>query len=221
MLWISPWLAIPPVVVFGIIVITGTIAQHRLHELSQTTYRASAQRNATLVESLTGIETIKTQGAEGVIQARWERINTFLSRINVRMRGLSSGAMYAANTLTQFATVAVILIGVYLIGDRQLTMGGADRLHHARRARAGAGRADRGPADAVPGRAHRARIARPPDGQAGGAALARRRRPAVRAAPRVQGRDRIPQRALPLPRPRRHGAGGRELSASRRASASR
>ena len=31
--------------------------------------------------------------------------------------------MYAASTLTQFATVAVILIGVYLIGDRQLTMG--------------------------------------------------------------------------------------------------
>jgi ATP-binding cassette, subfamily C, bacterial LapB len=123
-LWISPWLAIPPVVVFTIIVITGYIAQHRLHELAQTTYRASAQRNATLVESLAGIETIKTQGAEGVIQARWERVNTFLARINVRMRGLSSGAMYAANTLTQFATVSVILIGVYLIGDRQLTMGG-------------------------------------------------------------------------------------------------
>jgi len=124
MLWISPWLAIPSVVVFGIIVITGTIAQHRLHELSETTYRASAQRNATLVESLAGIETIKTQGAEGVIQARWERVNTFLARINVRMRGLSSGAMYTASTLTQFASVAVILIGVYLINERQLTMGG-------------------------------------------------------------------------------------------------
>jgi len=123
-LWISPWLAIPPVAVFGIIVITGTIAQHRLHELAQTTYRASAQRNATLVESLAGIETIKTQGAEGVIQARWERVNGFLARINVRMRGLSSGAMYATNTLMQFATVSVILIGVYLIGERELTMGG-------------------------------------------------------------------------------------------------
>jgi ATP-binding cassette subfamily C protein LapB len=122
--WISPWLAIPAVVVFGVIVITGSIAQHRLHELSETTYRASAQRNATLVESLAGIETIKTQGAEGVIQARWERVNTFLARINVRMRGLSAGAMYTASTLTQFASVAVILIGVYLINERQLTMGG-------------------------------------------------------------------------------------------------
>jgi ATP-binding cassette subfamily C protein LapB len=107
-LWISPWLAIP-LVVFGIIVITGTIAQHRLHELSQTTYRASAQRNATLVESLAGIETIKTQGAEGVIQARWERVNTFLARINVRMRGLSSGAM---SMLLAELGQWVILIGV-------------------------------------------------------------------------------------------------------------
>jgi ATP-binding cassette, subfamily C, bacterial LapB len=122
--WISPWLAIPAVVVFGIIVITGYVAQHRLHELSETTYRASAQRNATLVESLSGIETIKTQGAEGVIQARWERVNTFLARVNVKMRGLSAGAMYTASTLTQFASVAVILIGVYLINERQLTMGG-------------------------------------------------------------------------------------------------
>ena len=42
----------------------GWVLQHRLHELSQTTWRAGAQRNATLVESLTGIETIKAQGAE-------------------------------------------------------------------------------------------------------------------------------------------------------------
>jgi ATP-binding cassette subfamily C protein LapB len=123
-LWISPWLAIPSVVVFGIIVMTGYVAQHRLHELSETTYRASAQRNATLVESLAGIETIKTQGAEGVIQARWERVNSFLARVNVKMRGLSAGAMYTASTLTQFASVAVILIGVYLINERELTMGG-------------------------------------------------------------------------------------------------
>ena len=32
-------------------------------------------RNATLIESLTGIETIKAQGAESVIQAKWERAN--------------------------------------------------------------------------------------------------------------------------------------------------
>jgi ATP-binding cassette, subfamily C, bacterial LapB len=121
--WISPWLAVPVVVVGLLILLTGYTLQHRLHELSQTTWRAGAQRNATLVESLTGIETIKTQGAESVVQARWERSNAFLAQTGVKMRGLSSGAMYATSFLTQAATVAIVIIGVHLINERELTMG--------------------------------------------------------------------------------------------------
>lgn len=121
--WISPWLAVPVVVAFAVILILGYVLQFRLHELSQTTYQASAQRNATLIESLTGIETIKSLGAEGVIQARWERANVFLSRINVRMRALSSSAQYLVGWLSQAVTVAVVIVGVYLIGQRELTMG--------------------------------------------------------------------------------------------------
>lgn len=124
MAWISPWLILPVLTVFTLIVVSGYVLQHRLHELSQSTYQASAQRNATLVESLTGIETIKAQGAESLIQARWERANQFLSALNVRMRGLSSTAMYTTATLQQMVSVSIILIGVYLITDKQLTMGG-------------------------------------------------------------------------------------------------
>nr|ALV86283.1 ABC transporter [uncultured bacterium 3] len=123
MVWLSPWLALPVVVVFAFIVLIGWVLQHRLHELSETTWQASAQRSATLIESLTGLETIKTQGAEGTIQARWERNNLFLARMNVRMRALSSSAMYGTAWLTQGVSVAVIVIGVYLISERQLTMG--------------------------------------------------------------------------------------------------
>ena len=121
--WISLWLTAPVVLAFVLIVVVGYILQHRLHELSETTYKASALRNATLIETLTGIETIKTQGAEGVIQARWERANAFLAKVNVRMRGLSSGAMYATGWLTQLVTVSIVIIGVHLIAQRELTMG--------------------------------------------------------------------------------------------------
>ncbi|MFZ5528063.1 MAG: type I secretion system permease/ATPase [Pseudomonadota bacterium] len=122
--WISPWLVIPVVIVFLTVLVAGYVLQHRLHELSQTTYQASAQRNATLVESLTGIETIKAQGAESVIQSRWERANEFLAATNVKMRGLSSSAMYSTSTLQQLVSVAIVIIGVYLITDKSLTMGG-------------------------------------------------------------------------------------------------
>jgi ATP-binding cassette subfamily C protein LapB len=121
--WISPWLLLPVVVAFVAILTLGWALQARLHALSQTTYQASAQRNATLIESLTGIETIKSLGAESVVQAKWERANAFLARINVRMRGLTASASYGTGWMAQGVTVAIVVIGVYLIGERQLTMG--------------------------------------------------------------------------------------------------
>jgi ATP-binding cassette subfamily C protein LapB len=123
MVWISPWLAIPVVLAFMAILVVGYVLQHRLHQLSEATYKASALRNATLVESLTAIETIKSQGAESVVQSKWERANAFLARTNVRMRALSASALYGTATLTQLVAVSVIVIGVYLIADKQMTMG--------------------------------------------------------------------------------------------------
>lgn len=122
--WISPWLILPVLAIFAIILIAGYVLQHRLHELSEATYQAAAQRNATLVEALSGIETIKTQGAESTIQSRWERANQYLSALNVRMRRLSSGAMYFTSMMQQVVSVSIIVIGVYLIANRDLTMGG-------------------------------------------------------------------------------------------------
>ena len=124
MAWISPWLVLPVIGVFVLILVSAYVFQHRLHELSQSSYQAAAQRNATLIESLTGIETIKSQGAESLIQSRWERANQYLSALNVKMRSMSATAMYSTATLQQFVSVCVILIGVYLISERQLTMGG-------------------------------------------------------------------------------------------------
>ncbi len=121
---ISPWLAIPVVLGFGAVLLSGWVIQGKLHTLAETTYRASASRNATLIEALTGIETIKTQGAESSIQARWERNNVFLAGANVKMRALSSGANYLTNWIVQMVTVVTVVAGVYLIGERMVTMGG-------------------------------------------------------------------------------------------------
>jgi ATP-binding cassette subfamily C protein LapB len=121
---ISPWMAVPVILGFAAMLASGWVIQGRLHALAESTQRASAARNATLIEALGGIETIKSQGAESVIQARWERANVFLASTNVEMRGLSSGASYLTMTLSQLVNVAGIVLGVYLIGDRMLTMGG-------------------------------------------------------------------------------------------------
>jgi ATP-binding cassette subfamily C protein LapB len=123
-LWISPWMALPVLVLTGLTLGLGAVLQGRLQALSQTTYQASAQRNATLIEALTGLETLKTQGAEGLVQARWEHTNAFLSATQVRMRELSAKATQGTQFLAQLAPVVLVVVGVYLIAQRELTMGG-------------------------------------------------------------------------------------------------
>jgi len=121
---ISPWLALPVLGAVALMLVGGWLIQDKLHTLAESTYRASATRNATLIEALTGIETIKTQGAEGIIQGRWEQATAFLAATSVKMRALSSGATYLTGWTTQMVSVVIVVAGVYLIGERELTMGG-------------------------------------------------------------------------------------------------
>ncbi len=124
MAWISwPLVFIPILGGIGML-IYSYIIQHKMHELSETTYRATALRNATLIESLTALETIKAHGAEGQMQAKWEKTAAFLARVNGELRLLSSSAMNGSNTLQQFINMATVVAGVYLIHAGMLTMGG-------------------------------------------------------------------------------------------------
>jgi len=122
--WIAWPLVLIPLLGLVVGVVYAYLVQHRMHELAETTYRAAAQRNAALIESLTALETIKTQCAEGVVQNKWERTTAFLARSGVQLRLLSSSASNGAAAVTQVVSVALVIGGVYLIQERLLTMGG-------------------------------------------------------------------------------------------------
>ena len=123
-LWISWPLVLVPLIGMVVGIVYAYVIQHKMHELTETTYRAAAMRNASLVESLTALETIKTQGAEGVVQNKWERTTAFLSRTNAQTRLLSASATNGAMVITQLVNVILIVGGVYLIHERLLSMGG-------------------------------------------------------------------------------------------------
>jgi len=122
--WIALPMLFPPLLGIAIVSTYAFVIQHRMHELSETTYRAAAQRNATLVESLTGLETIKAHGAEAQMQSRWEASAAFLSRVSKQSRLLSASAVNGASTVQQAVSVSVMVIGVYLIAGNRLSMGG-------------------------------------------------------------------------------------------------
>lgn len=123
-IWISWPLALVPLIGIVVGVIYAYVVQHKMHELSETTYRASAMRNAALIESLTALETIKTQCAEGTVQKKWESTTAFLARVNAQSRLLSASAMNGAAAIQQAVNVVLIIGGVYLIQSGYLSMGG-------------------------------------------------------------------------------------------------
>jgi len=123
-LWISWPLVFVPLLGVVAVVIYSYVIQHKMHELSETTYRATALRNATLIESLTALETIKAHGAEGPMQEKWEKTAAFLARVNARLRLLSSSAINGVATIQQFVNLVMVIAGVYLIHEHMLTMGG-------------------------------------------------------------------------------------------------
>ncbi len=122
--WIG-WPMVLPVVVGALVVLTYALAvRGRMHALTETTYRASAMRNATLVESLVGLEAVKSLGAEGVMQKRWESSAAFLARVGAQLRLLSATTSNGAMWAQQSVNIALVVTGVYLIGHNELTLGG-------------------------------------------------------------------------------------------------
>jgi len=122
--WIGPLLVLPLLVGIMIVLLYAWLTQGKMQELAETTYRASAMRNATLIESLVGLETIKGMGAEGIMQRRWEKTAAFLAVTGVKLRLLSSSSVNITQWVQQATTVSVIVTGVYLISSGELSLGG-------------------------------------------------------------------------------------------------
>ena len=122
--WIAWPLVFIPIVGFIAVVIYIYALQQKMHELSETTYRAASLRNATLVESLTAMETIKALSAETHVQATWEKTAAYLSKKSNQLRMLSQSATNSVQTIQQIINVGVLVGGVYLIHNGSLSQGG-------------------------------------------------------------------------------------------------
>ena len=117
-------LAIPIAVGALFILLHAAATQGRMRDLSETTNRASSLKNATLIESLVGMETVKSQGAESHVQMRWEKAVSFLEHTNAKLRSLSGSVVSGTQAVQQILTVAIMLVGVHLVLENQMTMGG-------------------------------------------------------------------------------------------------
>ncbi len=123
LIWISPWFLLPVLFCIVVLLVVSLLAQQKMHELVDITQRASSQRNANLVESLVGIETLKFMVAESSFQRKWEHSTVFLAQTGTKLKFLSNTTMNMAQMLQQLVSISVVIVGVYLLINNKVTMG--------------------------------------------------------------------------------------------------
>lgn len=110
-------LAVPAVLVVGLLL------QIPMDRVVRRTFRESAQKHAILVEALGGLETIKGLGAEGRAQRAYEEMVGLTAQSSLKARLLSALAVNFSATVQSLVTVSVIVVGVVLINNGELTVG--------------------------------------------------------------------------------------------------
>lgn len=122
--WISPWMVLPPLVAIVLILLVSLAAQARMESLTMASFQASSQRNATLVEALTGLESVKTLNAQGSIQRNWERATEYIALTGGKLKLISSSTVGFVQAVQQLVSISVVIIGVYQAQESAISMGG-------------------------------------------------------------------------------------------------
>ncbi|MBT00347.1 MAG: type I secretion system permease/ATPase [Oceanospirillaceae bacterium] len=121
--WIGGPLVVVPATAIPLIIIYALAVRPKLRAAVEKTFASTAQKNGTLVESLTAMETVKTQRAASPLQERWEQSVGYISRWGLRSRMLSSSVVSFAGFVQQLASVMIVVGGVYLIMDQTISLG--------------------------------------------------------------------------------------------------
>ncbi|MEE8517414.1 MAG: type I secretion system permease/ATPase [Alphaproteobacteria bacterium] len=122
--WVGGPLALVPLVAVPLVILVGVLIQFPLNRVVRRTLGETAQKQGILVETLSGLETVKSLGAEGRLQRFWEDWTGRASKSAGRSRTLSSMAVNFAALSTNAVMVGVVVYGVYRISEGELTVGG-------------------------------------------------------------------------------------------------
>lgn len=116
-------LAIVPAVAVLVVVAIGLVVQPRLSRLADRMQSEGQTKQSVLVETLTGIETIKAAGAARQMRARWSDALQRQAAYGVRSRSLTQGAINVTGFVQQLAQILIVLYGALLVVSGQITSG--------------------------------------------------------------------------------------------------
>ena len=122
--FIGSYLVLVPIVIMIAILCYTFFIKDQLQNAIKSTFEASAMKNGILIESLSSLETIKTLGASGHVQWNWEEATGEIANRSIKSKIITTSITTVTSFLVQLNTIAIIVLGVYMIQDTHLTMGG-------------------------------------------------------------------------------------------------
>lgn len=117
------WLVLIPLIAFPITIGFAWLIQVRLRDTVQKSLALGAERQALLIETLSGLETLKACSAESERQHHWESTHAALTRLDAHARNLSALATNGTLFIQQLCGMATMVAGVYSIIAGNLSVG--------------------------------------------------------------------------------------------------
>ena len=113
-------------VALGFVTIIATLyffATPKLRARLEDKFQMGARSNSYLVESITGISTVKSLAIEGSMQRLWEDFLAKYVKSSFELSNLSNILSGIANALSKLMTLAILYLGVGLVIENKLSVG--------------------------------------------------------------------------------------------------
>jgi ATP-binding cassette subfamily C protein LapB len=120
---IGGWLALVPLTIIAAMAAAGFVLQRKAVEATQDAQADHGLQQTLLVESIAGMETLKSMAGEGGMIGRWHRLAEIGALSQQRLRDVTSLAVGLAQTFQQVSTISLIIGGYYLFASGEITMG--------------------------------------------------------------------------------------------------
>lgn len=121
--YIAGWLALVPLAAMGVMAVLGYRLQRQVFHAAQEAQADHGLQQTVLMESIAGMETLKSIAGEGAMLGRWRAIAELGSQSQQRLKDISASAIGLASTFQQVSSIALVLGGYYLFDAGQVTMG--------------------------------------------------------------------------------------------------
>jgi ATP-binding cassette subfamily C protein LapB len=117
-------LALFPIVASVLIIGYTVITQPKLRAAIEESNKFSSLRHGHLIECLGALESIKANGAEGVVQNAWQQMIGHTSSWLLKSKIITNSVVNFASFLMQISVIGVVVLGVYRVSDNLISMGG-------------------------------------------------------------------------------------------------